>query len=119
MGDVGSIPGWGRSPGGGNGNPLQCSRLDNPHGQRSLVGYSPRGRRELDMTDTLACGKQDKESGKEGWMSNMRAMAVVRGPSGVGFSVGRKRHGWKSGRKGGRVSPGASSWGSSEKLGLG
>ena len=43
-------------------------------------------------------------------MSNMRAMAVVRGPSGMGFSVGRKRHGWKSGRKGGRVSPGASSW---------
>ena len=29
-GDVGSIPGWGRSPGGGNGNPLQHSCLENP-----------------------------------------------------------------------------------------
>ena len=28
--DLGSIPGWGRSPGGGNGNPLQYSCLDNP-----------------------------------------------------------------------------------------
>ena len=33
------IPGSGRSPGKGNGNPLQSSRLEN-HGQRSLVGYS-------------------------------------------------------------------------------
>ena len=29
-GDVGSIPGLGRSPGEGNGNPLQYSSLDNP-----------------------------------------------------------------------------------------
>ena len=29
-GDPGSIPGWGRSPGGGNGNPLQYSSLENP-----------------------------------------------------------------------------------------
>ena len=28
--DVGSIPGSGRSPGGGNGNPLQYSCLENP-----------------------------------------------------------------------------------------
>ena len=28
--DVGSIPGWGRSPGEGNGNPLQYSCLENP-----------------------------------------------------------------------------------------
>ena len=28
--DVGSIPGMGRSPGGGNDNPLQCSCLGNP-----------------------------------------------------------------------------------------
>ena len=39
-GDQGSIPGWGRSPGGGHGNPLQYSCLENPHGWRSLVGYS-------------------------------------------------------------------------------
>ena len=38
--DLGSIPGLGRSPGGGHGNPLQYYCLENPHGQRSLVGYS-------------------------------------------------------------------------------
>ena len=31
--DVGLIPGWGRSPGGGNGNPLQFSCLENPMGR--------------------------------------------------------------------------------------
>ena len=36
----GSVPGWGRSPGGGHGNPLQYSCLENTHGQRSLVDYS-------------------------------------------------------------------------------
>ena len=40
----------GRSPGGGHGNPLQYSHLENPHGQSSLTGYSPWGRTELDMT---------------------------------------------------------------------
>ena len=29
VGNLGSIPGWGRSPGEGNGNPLQCPRLEN------------------------------------------------------------------------------------------
>ena len=38
VGDLGSIPGLGRYPGGGHGNPLQYSCLENPHGQRSLVG---------------------------------------------------------------------------------
>ena len=50
-GDLGSMPGLGRSPGGGDGNPLQYSCLENPHGQRSLVGYSPEGLQELDMTE--------------------------------------------------------------------
>ena len=40
-GDTNLIPGSGRSPGGGNGNPLQYS---------SLVGYSPWGRKESDFT---------------------------------------------------------------------
>ena len=44
--DAGSIPGSARSPGGGRGNPLQYSSLENPHGQRSLVGYSPWGCKE-------------------------------------------------------------------------
>ena len=40
-GDVGSVPELRRSPGGGHGDPLQYSCLENPHGQGSLVGYSP------------------------------------------------------------------------------
>ena len=39
--DLGSIPGLGRSPGGGHGNPLQYSCPGNPHGQRNLMGHSP------------------------------------------------------------------------------
>ena len=39
--DLGSIPGSGRSPGEGNGNPLRYSCLEKSHGQRSLTGYSP------------------------------------------------------------------------------
>ena len=53
MRDLGSIPGLGRSPGGGHGNPLQYSCLENPHGQ-SLVGYSPWGHKESDMTEQLS-----------------------------------------------------------------
>ena len=61
--DAGSIPGSGRSPGEGNGNPLPYSCLENSHGQRSLADYSPWGRRvrawqatvhgvaKLDMTE--------------------------------------------------------------------
>ena len=49
--DAGSTPGSGRSPGGGHGNPLQYSCLKNPQGQRSLEGYSPYGRKELDTTE--------------------------------------------------------------------
>ena len=49
-GDLGSIPGLGRSSGGGHGNLLQYSCLENPHGQRSLAGCSTWGRKELDMT---------------------------------------------------------------------
>ena len=37
VGGLGSIPGLGRSPGGGHGNPFQRSCLENPHGQRSLA----------------------------------------------------------------------------------
>ena len=57
--DVGLISGSGRSPGGGHGNPLQYSCLENPmdreawwdsEGQGSLACCSPRGFKELDTT---------------------------------------------------------------------
>ena len=49
--DLGLIPRFGRSPGGGHVNALQYSCLENSHGQRSLTVYSPWGHKELDMTD--------------------------------------------------------------------
>ena len=52
--DLGLIPGVGRSPGGGHGNPPQYSCLENPHGQRSLAGYSPWGCTESDTTERLS-----------------------------------------------------------------
>ena len=52
-GDLSLIPGSGRSLGEGNGNPLQYSWPGKSHGQRSLVGYSPRGCKELDTTEQL------------------------------------------------------------------
>ena len=50
---VGSILGLGTPLGGGHGNPLQYSCLENPHGQRSPMGYSPYGGKESDMTECL------------------------------------------------------------------
>ena len=49
-GDLGSIPGSGRSPGEGNGYQLQTPAFfpGEVHGQRSLVGYSQWNHRELD-----------------------------------------------------------------------
>ena len=49
--DLASIPGLGRSPGGGHSNPPQHSCLENPHGQRSLAGCSPWAHKESDMTE--------------------------------------------------------------------
>ena len=45
--DSGSIPGSGRSPGEGNGNPLQYSCLGNPMDRMSLAGYSPWGHKRV------------------------------------------------------------------------
>ena len=50
-GDMGSVPESGRTPGEGNGNPLQYS--GNSHRQRSLAGYSPWICKELDMTEHI------------------------------------------------------------------
>ena len=57
-GNLGLIPGLGRAPGGGHGNPLQYSCLENPQGQRSLVGYSPWVHKKSDMTEQLSTAQQ-------------------------------------------------------------
>ena len=51
VGDLGSVSGLGRSSGEGHGNPLQDSCLETPHGQRTLVVYSPWGCKESDTTE--------------------------------------------------------------------
>ena len=57
--DTSSIPGSGRSPGGGNGNPLQYSCLENPKNRgawRAIVhgvNPSPQGHKQSDTTEQL------------------------------------------------------------------
>ena len=53
-GDMGSIPRWGRSPGVGNSNPLQYSRLENSMGREAgQAGYSTWGLKESEMTEHI------------------------------------------------------------------
>ena len=49
-GDVGLIPGWGRSPGAGNGNPPQFSYLGNPMDRRAWPATVHGVTEESDMT---------------------------------------------------------------------
>ena len=64
----GLIPGSGRSTGGGHGNPLQYSCLENPHGQNSLVGYSPQGCTELDTTEATQQALMPMQETQEVWV---------------------------------------------------
>ena len=58
--DTSSIPGLGRSPGGGNGYALQHSCLEKSQGHRSLAGYSLWGQKELDTTEHT-CREKSRE----------------------------------------------------------
>ena len=53
--DAGSFPGSGRPPGGGHGDPLQSACLENPHGQKNLVGYSLQGCKDTPKTTDQEC----------------------------------------------------------------
>ena len=68
-GDLGLIPGLGRSPGGGHGNPLQYSCLENPHGWRSLAGRIPWGHKESDTTEQLSTYKFVGQMVRSGMMA--------------------------------------------------
>ena len=74
-GDPGSIPGLAKSPGEkGHGSPLQYSCLENLHGQRSPVGYSPWGRKESDTTEWLSATQHRvtalRHTGKDAFIKN-------------------------------------------------
>ena len=68
-GDSGSIPGWERSPGEGNGNPLQYSCLENP------MDRGARGVAELDTTG----------------VSNRALVALPRGPGRLDFAAPKRK----------------------------
>ena len=65
VGDPGLIPGSGRSPGGGNGNPLQCSYLENPMDreawQATVQGGAKSRTRLSDFTHSARAYHSDKE----------------------------------------------------------
>ena len=50
-GELGSIPGLGRSSEDGHGNPLQYSCLENPHGQRSLATFHGGEKSQTQLSD--------------------------------------------------------------------
>ena len=60
--DLGSIPGLGRSPGGGNGNPLQYCRLKNLMNTGTRWGTAQRGKK-LDTTECLSIPRYTESSG--------------------------------------------------------
>ena len=60
VGDTGSIPGWGRSPEGGNGNPLQCSCLENPM-DRGAWGATVHGVAKSQMLNERMSTAQHKQ----------------------------------------------------------
>ena len=68
--DLGSIPGLARSPGGGHGNLLQYSCLENLQGQRSLAGYSSWHLKESDMAEWLSTAHRKTCNVMKTWLSS-------------------------------------------------
>ena len=76
-GDLGLIPRLGRSPGGGHGNPLQYSCLDNLLEQRRLTGFSPCSHKESDTTEQLSTAHTGREAGLGREKRRMRISMVL------------------------------------------
>ena len=72
--NLGSFPGLERSPGEGNGYPLQYSCLENLHGQWSLVGYNPWGCKESDVTEFWTKHKHSTP-----WLERSRGKLFING----------------------------------------
>ena len=90
-GDLGSIPGLGGSPGGGHGNPLQYSCLENPLRQRSLVGYSPWSCKESNTTEWLSTVKDFRQD------DYMIRFVLLKGCSGCSIKWVGTRCDWRWG----------------------
>ena len=74
-GDLSSILQLGRATGGGHSNPFQLSCLENPQGQRSLLGRSPQGCRDSDMTEWLSTHAAQPTTNKS--MNGLTARYVI------------------------------------------
>ena len=92
--DPSSIPGSGRSPGGGHGNPLQYSYLENPHGQRSPEGYCI----AMSQTHTQTSINKDKLPfgiGKTCFPPNLGRLEGVDAGYGLSVGVGQTPGPWR------------------------
>ena len=80
------MPRSGRSSGDGNGNPLQLFLPEESHGQGSLVGYSPWGCEESDLTEQLTLTQRISHSVKKPTVARRR-LWVPHDSQSVGRSV--------------------------------
>ena len=87
VGDPGSIPRLGRSPGEGNGNSFQYSCLENSLDRRSLAGYSPQGCKESDMTEQLHFHFLSMQKGGLPWWLSSKESACNAGATGYEGSI--------------------------------
>ena len=83
-----AVPRSGRSPGGGHSNPFQYSCLENPQGQRSLVGCSPWGHRESDTAEvTEHTGiRPGSQASSFGWFFQSQAIPTTDPSNVIGFA---------------------------------
>ena len=88
VGDLGLLPGLGRTPGEGNGNPLQYSCLENPR-QRSLAGCSPCDHKEWDTENKRVVTKGER---KENLAVCMAWCVENRLALGLPWGLGRLAH---------------------------
>ena len=80
-GDVGWIPGSGRSPGGEKWQPSSVFLPEKSHGQRSLAGYSPKGHKELDMTERLSTAPAHTQSYRLSNENNRQVRKLASAPN--------------------------------------
>ena len=73
--DLGSIPGSGRSPGEGNGNPLNILAWKT-RGKRSLVGYSPWGHKEWDSNERLSLTHSPQPRVRTKWEKELQKLTT-------------------------------------------
>ena len=108
VGDLGSIPGLGRSPGGGNSNPLQYYCLKNPMdgGAWWVHGVERIQTRLSDFTFTFTIFLQCAQSFSCGWLFAIQWTVAHKAPLPMGFSRQEYWNGFPFPTPGGLLDPG-------------